>query len=108
MKLLALILVMSVVVGCAHHNHHGGKSRAKRVHVSSVVVPVAPPKALLTVKGVKPHAHSSWQQGYWHWNGEKYVWLDGKWATQGPDKVWVAGRWKHHKRGWVWVNGRWG
>ena len=109
-RLIAWVLVMSIgmLTGCAHHNHHGGKPRAKHLSVNHAVVPNAPPKAIVSVRGVRPHKNSIWVEGYWRWNGHKYVWLDGYWRSHTTGKIWVAGRWKHHSRGWVWVNGRWG
>ena len=104
----ALVISAAMLTGCAHHNHHGGKHRTKHLSVNHVAVPIAAPKARVNVRGVRPHKNSIWVDGYWGWDGNKYVWLDGYWRSHSTGKTWVAGRWKHHSRGWVWVNGRWG
>jgi WXXGXW repeat (2 copies) len=33
----------------------------------------------------KPKPGTVWVQGYWHWDGVKYVWQRGRWQQAGRD-----------------------
>jgi WXXGXW repeat (2 copies) len=35
-------------------------------------------------RGKRPSKDSIWVDGFWHWNGVRYVWVDGRWERRNP------------------------
>ena len=67
--------------------------------------PAPPPRAVV---GVAPGPGFVWTDGYWNWNGARYVWTPGRWMRPPRRRaVWVPAHWARRRRGWVLVPGRW-
>lgn len=68
----------------------------------------APPKPLLERRPGQPSSAYVWQDGYWDWDGIRYIWRSGTWVVAPPGKEWVQHQWVHSsKRGWVLFDGFW-
>lgn len=75
---------------------------------AEVVVQVAPPRAIVEHRIVRPSHDHVWIGGYHRWDGRAYVWEPGRWEVPPrPHAVWVAPRWTHRHDGYVFVEGRW-
>ena len=75
---------------------------------ADVVVRVAPPRAIVEHRPVRPGHDYIWVNGYHRWDGNAYQWEGGRWER--PPRahaVWVAPRWEHRHGGYVFVEGRW-
>jgi hypothetical protein len=77
-------------------------------NAAEVVVRVAPPRAMVEHRPVRPGPNYVWINGYHRWDGNAYRWEGGRWEM--PPRhhaVWVAPRWEHRHGGYVFVEGRW-
>ena len=75
---------------------------------AEVVVRVAPPRAIVEQRGVRPSREHVWVGGYHRWDGHAYAWHAGGWqAPPRPHAVWVAPRWEHRHDGYYFREGRW-
>ena len=75
---------------------------------AEVVVRVAPPRAVVEHRGVRPSREHVWVGGYHRWDGRAYVWTPGAWVLPPrPHAHWVAHRWVRRNGGWVMVEGHW-
>ena len=75
---------------------------------AEVVVRVAPPRAVVEHRGVRPSREHVWVGGYHRWDGNAYAWQAGRWeAPPRPRAVWVAPRWEHRHDGYYFREGRW-
>jgi hypothetical protein len=75
---------------------------------AEVVVRIAPPRAVVEHRGVRPGRDHVWVGGYHRWDGKAYAWQPGRWeAPPRPHAVWVAPRWQHRHGEYVFVEGRW-
>ena len=75
---------------------------------AEVVVKVAPPRAIVEHRSVRPSPNHVWIGGYHRWDGNAYAWQAGHWeAPPRPHAVWVAPRYQHRHDGYVFVEGRW-
>lgn len=75
---------------------------------AEVVVRVAPPRAVVEHRGVRPSREHVWVNGYHRWDGNAYAWQAGRWeAPPRPRAVWVAPRWEHRHDGYYFREGRW-
>ena len=93
---LALLLCVGITA-CA--------SAAPRARV---YVRVAPPAAVVEVRGIAPAPGHVWIAGYHRWEHSRYVWVPGRWmAPPRARAVWVPGHWQHTRNGWYWVDGHW-
>ena len=73
-----------------------------------VVVRVAPPRAVVEHRSVRPDRDSVWIAGYHNWDGNRHVWVPGRWdRPPRPHARWESHRWVHRNGGWVLVEGRW-
>jgi hypothetical protein len=69
---------------------------------------VAPPAAIVEHPGNSPHSGFAWKDGYYRWNGYRYIWSQGHWVNPPrPGQVWVPGHWEQRKDVWVFVEGHW-
>ena len=66
-----------------------------------------PPQPLLEPQGAPSSPGMVWVDGYWHWNGVKYLWIPGHWENPPPGRVWsppmysvVDGRYVYHAGRW--------
>lgn len=49
-----------------------------------------------------------WQQGTWHWDGNRYVWRTGTWIERRVGfHEFIPGHWEHHEDGWMWESAHW-
>jgi hypothetical protein len=70
-------------------------------------VRVAPPERVVEVRPVYRRGYV-WQDGYYRWNGHRYVWRSGRYVRPPyPNAVWHSGRWEREDRGHYWIPGRW-
>ena len=75
---------------------------------AEVVVRIAPPRAVVEQRGVRPGANYIWVGGYHRWDGNAYAWQRGRWeAPPRPHAVWIAPRWEHRHGGYYFHEGRW-
>jgi hypothetical protein len=75
---------------------------------ADVVVRVAPPRAVVEHRDVRPSRNHVWIAGYHRWDGNAYVWEKGRWEVPPkPHAKWVAPRWNHRKDGYVFAEGHW-
>ena len=75
---------------------------------AEVVVRVAPPRAIVEERGIRPSRDHVWIAGYHRWDGNAYVWQAGRWeAPPHPHAVWIAPRWEHRHDGYYFREGRW-
>ena len=73
-----------------------------------VIIEAAPPPTQVEAIPVAPYPGGVWIEGYWHWNGVRYVWYGGHYERPRPGWVWVAHRWYRGPRGrWHFVRGHW-
>jgi hypothetical protein len=80
---------------------------------SRAIAAAGPPPAPLSEQvppapTVEPNATpSSWQPGYWHWNGVDYAWIPGHWETRRAGMTWSQPRyWSEGGRS-LYVPGKW-
>jgi len=86
----------------------GAAMCAGLAQAAEVVVQVAPPRAIVEHRAVRPSHDHVWIGGYHRWDGRAYVWEPGRWEVPPrPHAVWVAPRWTHRHDGYVFVEGRW-
>ena len=75
---------------------------------TEVIVQVAPPRAMVEVRGRAPHPGYVYQRGYYRWDGRAHVWVPGVWvAPPRPRARWVDHRWVHRGHDYVYVEGHW-
>jgi hypothetical protein len=48
-----------------------------------------------------------WVEGYWDWDGARWIWVPGNWVEGKPGMTYVADRWVRRGKGWVLVPGGW-
>jgi hypothetical protein len=68
----------------------------------------APPAPVREAAGRPPHRGYVWNDGYYRWEGRRYMWTPGRWVRP-PHRnaVWVPHRWEHREHGYVMVPGHW-
>jgi hypothetical protein len=47
------------------------------------------PPAPLAGEPAGTRAGEEWVDGYWHYNGARYVWVPGRWQKRDPAYTWV-------------------
>jgi hypothetical protein len=73
-----------------------------------VIVREAPPPVIVERRPSPPGQGHVWVDGYWNWNGHKYVWERGHWAVPPRGRaVWVAPRYERHEQGYRYMPGQW-
>ena len=73
-----------------------------------VVIRVAPPRAVVERRVVRPGRDYIWIDGYHRWDGRAYAWVPGRWERPPrPHARWVAHRYVRRGGGWVYVEGHW-
>ena len=73
-----------------------------------VIVHVAPPRAVVEVRGRAPQPGYVYQRGYHRWDGHAHVWTPGVWvAPPHANAHWVDHRWEHRGHDYVFVEGHW-
>jgi hypothetical protein len=73
-----------------------------------VIVKVAPPRAVVEVRGRSPHEGYVYQRGYHRWDGNAYAWQPGIWAEPPHAHArWVDHRWDHRNGAYVYTEGHW-
>jgi len=67
-----------------------------------------PAPVALGIVGEAPGPDYAWVDGYYRWDGGRYVWGPGEWRRRPhPGAVWVAGEWRRHGNRYRWHEGRW-
>ena len=73
-----------------------------------VIVREAPPPIVHERRPPPRSRGQVWIDGYWHWNGRRYVWEPGHWATPPHGRaVWAAPRYEKHKERYRYTPGHW-
>jgi hypothetical protein len=67
----------------------------------------SPPAPLPEVAIDSPWPGGIWLQGFWSWDGSRYVWMPGKWERPHDGWSWQPHRWVRRGRHWRFVPGRW-
>jgi WXXGXW repeat (2 copies) len=72
-----------------------------------IYVRIGPPARVVEVRPVVRRGYV-WQDGYYRWNGYRYVWVGGR-SVRAPyaRAAWASGRWERQHRGYYWVPGHW-
>lgn len=97
--LFALLLLALAASGC-------GPSYVEGRYVTTVST--EPPAPYVEVVSPAPTPKHVWVDGYWWWDGRRYVWVRGHWVR--PPRagyVWVRGGWVVHGGSYRFVHGRW-
>jgi hypothetical protein len=71
------------------------------------IATVPPPAPRYEVVGVAPYPGAIWINGFWGWNGGRYVWNRGYWHAPRPGYQWVPHRWVPQGGAWHGHGGRW-
>ncbi len=104
-------VVVPGLLGCGGSD--GGHSHRETVYVERqqpeyVIVREAPPPVVEEQRPSPPSHGHIWIDGYWHWDGHKYVWEHGHWAVPPHEHaVWVAPRYERHEQGYRYTPGQW-
>jgi hypothetical protein len=73
-----------------------------------VLVPEAPPPAIVESPGPPPGPGFVWIHGYWIHPHARYEWVRGHWERPPHARaVWAAPRWERTEHGWRHEPGRW-
>ena len=117
MKVLQTLMCVSgglvVLVGLVGCDVFGHRSRRETVYVQQpppeyVIVREAPPPIIVERRPPPPGQGHIWIDGYWNWNGQRYVWEPGHWAAPPHEHaVWVAPRYEKDQQGYRYTRGRW-
>jgi hypothetical protein len=70
-----------------------------------VVAPQPPPP--MFVENVAPRPGYIWANGYWRWDGRRYVAARGHWEPARPGYHYVHPHWEQGRDGWHWRAGVW-
>jgi hypothetical protein len=76
------------------------------VSQAQVIVRVAPPPPRAEVIPAPRHG-MVWVNGYWDWNGHRYVWRQGHYVQARAGHRWREDRWVQREGGWVREHGGW-
>jgi hypothetical protein len=75
---------------------------------ASVVIRIAPPRAVYQRRGPAPSRQHVWVSGYQRWDGNAYSWNQGRWEQRPrPRARWVSHHYTRQRGGWVFVEGHW-
>jgi hypothetical protein len=76
---------------------------------AQVYVRVGPPAPIVERRPPPPARDDAWHNGYWRWNGSRYVWAHGYYVHHPYGAhAWVPGHWVHLRDGrWVFRDGHW-
>ena len=117
MKVLQMLIGVSgglvVLVGGLACDIFVQRSRREPVYVQQpqpeyVIVREAPPPVIVERRPPSPGQGRIWIDGYWNWNGQRYVWEPGHWAVPPHGRaVWVAPRYEKHEQGYRYMPGQW-
>jgi hypothetical protein len=109
------LAVLVVLAGCTHSRRD--RFPDETVYVEQppyaeppqyVIVREAPPPGVVERRPTPPGQGLIWIEGYWHWDGQRYVWRSGHWAVPPRGRaVWVAPRYEKHEKGFQYTPGRW-
>ena len=69
-------------------------------------VNVAPPPDRVEVVPA-PRAGSTWEKGYWNWDGGRYAWHDGRWVENREGHRYIEHRWEHDGDHYRFHTGHW-
>ncbi|HUT34552.1 MAG TPA: YXWGXW repeat-containing protein [Planctomycetota bacterium] len=73
-----------------------------------VIVREAPPPFVSERRPPPRSQGQVWIDGYWNWNGRRYVWESGRWtAPPRAHAVWAAPRYEKHQKGYRYTPGHW-
>ena len=107
-KTLLKMLCASALVGLVATSVACGPPLPPGSVSGEVVVETGPPAPQQEVIGVAPYPGAVWIEGYWGWNGVRYVWVRGHWDRARVGWVWVPHRWWRGPRGrWHYAPGHW-
>jgi hypothetical protein len=68
----------------------------------------APPPLREEVRPAMPGVGYAWVDGYWGWQGNRYVWINGRWDHPPYEGgVWNHPHYDHYRQGWQYHEGHW-
>lgn len=73
----------------------------------TMVVETEPPAPQVEVRPVLPYRDAIWVEGYWNWNGGRYVWMGGRWDHPRRGYAWVPHHYQRQGRHWRYIPGHW-
>ena len=100
----SLLLVTALASGCIVEPVHR-RPVMEQGGYATVVVPQAPPAWV--VAEVRPRPGYLWAQGYWRWDGRRYVAVRGHYEPVRSGYRYVQPRWEQRRDGWHWSAGVW-
>ncbi|AKF03244.1 YXWGXW repeat-containing protein [Sandaracinus amylolyticus] len=78
------------------------------VREQTVRAPEAPPPPQVEARPAAPAPGMVWIEGYWQWDGARFVWIAGRWdLPRGQGASWQPPTWRVGAGGAVFVPGRW-
>jgi len=108
---LASVAVLVGLLGC--RDFFRELSRHEAVYVEQqqpeyVIVREAPPP-IVSERRPPPRSQGQvWIDGYWKWNGRRYVWEPGRWTAPPRGRaVWAAPRYEKHDQDYRYTPGHW-
>jgi hypothetical protein len=101
-------VVVLGLLGCSVSVQRSHRPRVYEDEPQYVIVREAPPPIVREHRPPPPSRGYIWIDGYWNWDGHRYVWEPGHWAVPPHGRaVWVAPRYERHEDGYWYLPGRW-
>jgi hypothetical protein len=101
-------VVVLGLLGCSVSVRRSHRPTVYEDEPQYVIVREAPPPIVRERRPPPPSRGYIWIDGYWNWDGHRYVWEPGHWAAPPHGRaVWVAPRYERHGDGYRYLPGRW-
>lgn len=104
MTIASVLLATVLASGCMAEPVHRRPMRVDQGY-TTMVVAQAPPEWVVARVDSRPGY--VWAQGYWRWDGRRYVAVRGHYERARPGSRYVQPRWEHRRDGWHWRDGAW-
>ena len=102
------VLLGLTLPGCHDRDEDRKVVYEERPGPGYVIVPQPPPRILVERRPAPPGPAYIWVEGYWHWNGKKYVWSRGRWVRPPRGReVWAPPRYERYEHGHIYRRGYW-
>ncbi len=103
LSLPGLLLATAMALGsfgCAAEYYDGDGQ-------GEMLVESEPPPPQEEVRPAVPYEGAVWVEGYWHWNGARYLWFPGRWERPRAGYLWVPHHWIRAGAHWHYSPGPW-